>query len=123
MTILEAITRADQIRPNELEPAVKLRWLSTLDGQIHGELLNSHEPEPGPFSGYGEDTELISTELLVPWPYDELYVRYLLMRIDLEHGELDRYNNEAASFNRLWQSWAGQYCRTHLPKGVSGLSF
>ena len=30
MTILEAITRADQIRPNELDPAVKLRWLSDL---------------------------------------------------------------------------------------------
>ena len=86
MTILEAITRADLIRPNELDPAVKLRWLSTLDGQIHAELLASHAGAPEPFRGYDGETELQTTELLVPYPYDELYLRYLLMRIDLEHG-------------------------------------
>lgn len=123
MTILEAITRADLIRPNELDPAVKLRWLSTLDGQIHAELLRAHAEAPGPFRGYDETTELQSTRLLVGYPYDELYLRYLLMRIDLEHGELDRYNNEAAAFNRLWQSFAANYCKTHLPNGASRLIF
>lgn len=123
MTILEAITRADLIRPNELDPAVKLRWLSTLDGQIHAELLEAHEDAPPVFRGYDQDTELRSTELLVPFPYDELYPGYLLMRIDLEHGELDRYNNDAASFNRLWQSFAAQYGRRHGPKGVRQLTF
>ena len=123
MTILEAITRADLIRPNELDPAVKLRWLSTLDGQIHAELLTAHAGSPEDFRGYDGETELQSTELLVPQPYDELYLRYLLMRIDLENGELDRYNNEAAVFNRLWQSCAGRYTRTHRPKGVECLRF
>ena len=123
MTILEAITRADQIRPNELEAAVKLRWLSTLDGQIHAELMKAHADSPERFDGYDGETELQSTKLLVSYPYDELYLRYLLMRIDLEHGELDRYNNEAACFNRLWQSFATQYCRRHLPLGVSALRF
>ena len=123
MTILEAITRADQIRPNELEPAVKLRWLSTLDGQIYTELLAAHADGPERFGGYDGETELQSTELLVPGPYDELYLRYLLMRIDLEHGELERYNNEAAGFNRLWQSFAAQYCKRHQPLGVRQLRF
>ena len=123
MTILEAITRADLIRPNELDSAVKLRWLSTLDGQIHAELLTAHEGEPETFRGYDGETELQTTELLVPHPYDELYLRYLLMRIDLEHGELDRYNNDAAGFNRLWQSFAGRYCQRHAPLGVRQLTF
>ena len=173
MTILEAITRADRIRPNELEPAVKLRWLSTLDGQVCAELLCGFEATgnrqqatgdggreatgdggrglprqcahwramtgseadstvgavidrpltPAGFRGYDGETEIGTTELLIPFPYDELYLRYLLMRIDLENGELDRYNNEAAQFNRLWQSFAGQYCRTHRPLGVERLRF
>ena len=165
MTILEAITRADRIRPNELEPAVKLRWLSTLDGQVCAELLCGFEATgnrqqatgdggrglprqcahwlamtdleadsavgavidrpltPAGFRGYDGETEIGTTELLIPFPYDELYLRYLLMRIDLENGELDRYNNEAAQFNRLWQSYAGQYCRTHRPLGVERLRF
>ena len=123
MTILEAIQRADLLRPNQLDPAVKLRWLSTLDGQVHRELLRAFPETPEPFTGYGEDTELRQTGLLIPYPYDELYLHYLLMRLDLEHGELDRYNADAAAFNRLWQSYAAAYCRGHRPKGVTGLRF
>ena len=123
MTILEAITRADQLRPNDLSPAVKLRWLSTLDGQIHAELLQPPAAGGEPFRGYDGDTELQSTALLVPFPYDELYLFYLLMRLDLEHGELDRYNSDAAQFNRLWQSCSAHYCRTHLPDGAARLRF
>ena len=123
MTLMEALIQADLLRPNELDPSLKLRWLSTLDGQIYTELLQPHGDGPETFSGYGEDTELQSTQLLVPWPYDELYLRYLVMRLDLEHGELDRYNNSAAAFNRLWQSWAGHYARNHRLSGVTGLKF
>ena len=123
MTIFEAIARADLLRPNELSPAGKLRWLSTLDGQVWTELLALHEGGPESFSGYDGDTELRTTELLIPWPYDELYPRYLVMRIDLEHGEVERYNNDAAAFNRLWQSYAAHYNRTHFPKGVRRLTF
>ena len=96
MTILEAITQADLIRPNQLDPAVKLRWLSTLDGQIWTELLRGTPEAPERFRGYDGDTELQGTRLLVPYPYDELYPLYLLMRIDLEHGETARGNNDAA---------------------------
>ena len=123
MTILEAITQADLIRPNVLDPAVKLRWLSTLDGQIHTELLRGEREASTAFPGYGEDTELATTQLLVPYPYEELYVLYLLMRIDLEHGELDRYNNDAARFNRLWQSFAARWWRSNLPGSAVQLRF
>ena len=123
MTVAEALAQADALRPNEFEAAVKLRWLSTLDGQIHRELLGAFQEEPAPFSGYGEQTEIRSTQLLVPYPYDELYPRYLAMRIDLEHGELERYNNDAASFNRLWRSFAAAHCRSHSPRGVTRLRF
>ena len=123
MTIAEALAQADALRPNEFEAAVKLRWLSTLDGQIHRELLRAFQEEPAPFSGYGEETEIRSTRLLVPYPYDELYPRYLVMRIDLEHGELERYNNDAACFNRSWRAFAGDYVKTHMPLGVDRLRF
>jgi hypothetical protein len=123
MTIFEAIALADRLRPNELDPALKLRWLSALDGQIHAELWEAHLETPQPFPGYDGDTELRETQLLVPRPYDELYVVYLVMRIDLEHGELERYNNSAARFNQLWRSYAANYCRNHRPKGEERLKF
>ena len=123
MTVLEALVRADLARPNEIEQSQKLQWLSALDGQIHAELLEAYRGAPEPFSGYNGQTELRTAQLLVPFPYDELYLRYLVMRIDLEQGELERYNNDAACFNRLWQSCAAHYGRTHEPLTVPALRF
>ena len=120
---MEAILQADRLRPNEIPAAEKLRWLSALDGQLHLELLSAFTEAPAPFSGYDGETELQSTQLLVPWPYDELYPRYLVMRLDLEHGELDRYNNDAALFNRLCQRFAAHYNRVHRAAGSDALKF
>ena len=122
MTISEAISQADQLRPNDLDTAAKLCWLSNLDGQIFTELFCTHTDGPASFEGYDAQTPQ-TTALLIPFPYDELYPRFLAMRIDLENGELDRYNNDAAVFNRLWQSTAAQYCRTHTPLGAKRLHF
>ena len=102
---------------------MKLRWLSNLDGQICAELLAAHEGWQADFSGYSSETSRTGTHLVIPFPYDELYPRFLAMRIDLEHGELERYNNDAAIFNRLWQATAAHYCRTHTPKGTAQLKF
>ena len=123
MTILQAIAEADRQRPNEIDAEQKLRWLSTLDGQIHRELLEAYQGQIAPFSGYGAETELRTTQLLGPFPFDDLYLRYLVMRIDLEQGELERYNNDAAAFNRIWQSYAGYHGRTHNPRGELRLRF
>lgn len=123
MTILEALGQADLIRPNDIDSSLKLQWLSALEGQIRAELMEAHEGPLPDFAGYGPDTDLKTTQLLVPHPYDELYLRYLFMRISLEQGELERYNNDAACFNRLWQSYAARYCRTHKPKGALRLRF
>jgi len=123
LTILQAISRADLDRPNEIPTERKLQWLSTLDGRIDRELMQRFDGAPPAFSGYGEETELQTAELLVRFPYDDLYLRYLVLRIDLEQGELERYNNDAAAFNRIWQSYAAHYGRTHTPVGVQSLTF
>ena len=118
MTAQQAIRLADLTRPNEYEPALKLFWLSRLDGQIQEELLCTHAD--------GEAAEItggLDRELLVGWPFDDLYVRFLVMRIDLENGELDRYNNDAAAFNRMYQSYAGWYAHHHMPLTVPALQF
>lgn len=123
MTVLQAITRADLDRPNEVPAERKLQWLSTLDGRIDRELFQRFDGAPPAFSGYGPETELQTAELLVGFPFDDLYLRYLVLRIDLEQGELERYNNDAAAFNRIWQSYAAHYGRTHTPVGVRRLTF
>ena len=43
MTVLEAINRLDAIKPNSYSQSEKIKWLSTLDGIIKSEIMDTHE--------------------------------------------------------------------------------
>ena len=100
MKIREAIETVDRLLPNQYETPDKVRWLSELDGIVYRDIIctHEHEKEPEPFTGYGEDVDL-ETQLLIPWPYDEIYRWYLGMKICDANGETTKYANEAAKYN------------------------
>ena len=82
MTIMEAIQRINTVKPNGYDQPQKIKWLSTLDGIVKEEIIDTHEGgENVAFDGYTVETNLL-TELLVPAPYDDIYIRYLEMQID-----------------------------------------
>ncbi|MBR2478919.1 MAG: hypothetical protein IKB47_00760 [Clostridia bacterium] len=117
MTIMECLNRIDTIKPNSYSQSEKIKWLSTLDGIIKTEIIDTHEGgEKIPFKGYGDD-EPISTELLVPPPYDEIYLFWLESKIDYWNGEIDRYNNSNEMYNAAYTSFARYYNRSNKPKG------
>lgn len=55
-------------------------------------------------------------ELLVPFPYTNVYDYWLQSQIDLNNGELGKYNNTQAMFNAAFQTFSDYYTRTHMPK-------
>lgn len=116
MTIIEAINRIDDAKPNQYTQSDKVRWLSTLDGIVHDEILAVHEEEAGAFAGYDDSTDL-STELLVGPPYDEMYIRWLEAQIDYTNSEYAKYNNSMAMYNAAYNTFARFYNRTHMPRG------
>lgn len=117
MTLMEAMHRADALKPNSYTTEEKIKWLSILDGLIKEKLIDTHEGGEGVvFNGYEADTPL-TTELLVPAPYDDIYVHWLTMHIDLTNGEYARYNNSAMVYNEAYQDFANYYNRTHMPLG------
>jgi len=115
MTINEAITRADRVKPNQYETAEKVRWLSTLDGKIRREMMAWHEGADGPFAAYDPDGDL-DVPLLVPEPYDELYMHWLFAQVDYHNNEIDRFNNCMVMFNMAYATFADWYNRTHRPR-------
>ena len=118
MTLLEAINRIDVLKPNGYSQAEKIQWLSTLDGIIKREIIDTHEGGEGvTFNGYTEETNL-TTELLVPAPYDDIYLRYLEMQIDYTNGEYGKYNNSMAMYDTSYSTYQRYYNRTHMPKGT-----
>ena len=117
MTIIEAINGIDSLKPNNYTQEDKLKWLSTLDGIIKKEIIDSHEgSETISFEGYDVDTAL-DTILLVPAPYDDVYVKWLEAQIDYTNGETPKYNNSMIAYNTAYSTFARHYNRTHMPKG------
>lgn len=117
MTIMDALHRIDNIKPNSYNQTEKVKWLSTLDGIIKAEIIDTHEgAEDVVFNEYTEDSDLLTT-LLVPAPYDELYLFWLESKIDYWNGEIGKYNNSISMFNEAYSSYAKYYNRTHMPKG------
>jgi hypothetical protein len=117
MTIGEAIERIDSVKHNTYTNADKIRWLSDLDGTIKRLIIDTHEGfEDVPFEGYTDATEL-ATELLVPAPFDLIYVRWLEAQIDYYNGEYGKYNNAVLMYNAEYEAYANDYNRTHKPLG------
>lgn len=120
MTITNAIERADRSAPNNYTSADKIRWLSLLDGRIKQEIIDRHEgAQAVVFTEYGDDVE---QELLVPAPYDELYLHWLCAMIYYAGGEIARYNNALARFDEDYKAFAKKYTSEHMPR-ASGKRF
>jgi hypothetical protein len=114
---MEALHRIDTLKPNGYSNPEKIKWLSILDGIIKSEVIDKHEGgEAVTFEGYEDDAQL-ATEMLVPAPYDEIYIHWLEARIDYTNGEYDKYENSMEMYNTAYASYANYYNRTHMPLG------
>ena len=173
MTLIEAINRIDNLKQNGYSREEKIGWLSTLDGIIKEQIIDTHEGATKEeaineyiqnniteyeksvneyakinevsieeakaqipfreikykeakeyvennrndvmFSGYNESTPL-DTQLIVPAPYDDMYIFYLESKIDYANNEITRYNNSNAMFTSAFSEFQRAYNRTHMPK-------
>lgn len=115
MTIEEAISHVDMVRPNQYDHETKVKWLSKLDGMIFRETIQTHEGNCADhFDGY-EDADP-DTVLIVPYPYDEdVYNYFLQAQIDKENGEAAKYNQSITLYNSSVLAFQNWYNRTHRP--------
>lgn len=117
MKIGEAIATVDRLRRNTYDQKEKIRWLSELDLRVKHKVLDTHQDNPAEdFAGYAEDEDP-DTVLLVPAPYDEMYLRFLEAQIEYYDQQEDRYNNAMDLFDNAWSDYVRWYNRTHMPKG------
>ena len=117
MTIIEAINKIDALKPNNYSQSDKIGWLSTLDGIIKKEIIDTHEgADTVIFNGYDAATAL-DTVLIAPAPYDDVYIRWLEAQIDYANGEYGKYNNSMALYNTAFSAYERYYNRTNMPIG------
>lgn len=122
MTVMEAIGLIDKLRPNRYDQDMKIRWLSVLDGIIKVEIIDAHEGG-GAVEYTGYDSSDLTHELLVPSPYDDIYVKWLEAQIDYANREYQKYNNSINMYNNAFMAYAKAYTREHMPKSASFKNF
>ena len=114
MTVKEAIERADAMRPNPVPYSEKINRLCSVDRTVMSEIVLRHEhPDGTDFAGYTDASP--DETLLVPPPYDELYIYALEALIYYACGELTRYNNSLATMQSIYEAYRREYHRTHMP--------
>lgn len=109
MTAQDAIRWIDEKKHNVFSLEDKLEWLGQVEAMA-AELA----------ARYAEKREtaciLPETVLMVPAPYDGVYLRWLEAQIDYTNQEYSGYNNAMALFNALWMEYAKSVCREQLRK-------
>ena len=123
MTIIQAITMADERLPNVESMEQKLYWLGNCEASIYREIIHTHdggEGYPMPEISTATDTGL---ELIMPKPYDEAYVHYLMAQISYNADEITKYNNAIGMAEGLIDEFATSWKRDHMPKGLRRFRF
>lgn len=115
MTIAKLIAMCDESKPNQYDEEQKVQWLSEVEAMVVEEILNKAEGNEIEFEKYDCDTDA-ERELLVPDPYCDLYLHFLMSKIDFFNAEYARYNNSVTMFNSSYERFAGYYRRNHMPK-------
>ena len=114
MKVREILTEIDQTRPNAYTDGEKIQWLNTIEGRVFAEIMSKADDELyWVFIPFEEGQE--ERELVVPAPFTELYIFFLMSRIDFFNGDSGRYNDTMVLFNNAWDEFAAWYRETNKP--------
>ena len=111
MTPNKAIERIDKLKPNSYGEEEKLCWINELDGMVQRLVMQNDEVVQ---YSYPEDMD---RELLIPAPFEDLYVSYLEAKIDYYNREYGNYNNSAMMFESQFSEYKKDYIRKHPARG------
>ena len=107
MFLLDVLDKANKVRPNDAHDAIKVQLL--FQG-IEGDVADMIGIEPPEYDYNPEDPQDI--ELLMPHPYDNIYLWFLCAQIDLMNEETQLYADDMATFNAAWARAQAWYRRT-----------
>lgn len=115
MTLGKLIETITELRGQQYDTELLTGWLNELEGQIVEEVINQAEGFDLKFVplDYVTDSERM---LAVPDRFRDVYVNYLLAKIDFANQETERYNNDVAMYNSVYDSYCAWFLREHRPK-------
>lgn len=110
MTVAKALEIFNNETENEISDELKKQWLSEIDLKISSEINKDREGLSQ--TAFLPEDEL-TTELTAIQEFTEIYISYLRMKMNYMLGEIERYNNSAAIFNRLYYEMSNFVSRNY----------
>ena len=116
MKASEAIMRASGHRPDVIIPdQMKREWLHSLEAEF-AEMMNIDIPDPLVDPDTLDDPSQ-EPELMIPAPYDEVYVLWLLARIDYYQEEMALYADDMVFATQAKNEVKAWWRRHNIPEG------
>ena len=112
MTVSEAIARAKQMRQGAIDFAQYLKWVNVIEGRVQTEIMNIKLQD---IKEYTKDDG--DEQLLIPHPYDEVYIYYLCAMVDFFNEEIDLYMTDSQFFEEKFNDFKRAYSREHGTAG------
>jgi hypothetical protein len=112
MTVTDTISQADELRLNTISDEQKAAWVMGLDQQI-GERID--------MDSYVHSWPAGDGELLLPAPYDRVYVLYLCSQIDYYNNETALYGNDKAVYDEAMSEAMAWWRRQHCPDNTGNV--
>lgn len=106
MTVTGTISKADELRMNTISDEQKAEWVMGLDKEIAERMGTAYRVHDWP-AGDGE--------LLLPSPYDRVYVLYLCSQIDYYNNETALYGNDKAVYDESLSEALAWWRRENCP--------
>lgn len=116
MTAEKCINLADKIIKNSIDDDIKIEWLAEFDGRILKE-LQGYVPEDNSWYRFVMRTGPAMTieDMIIPFPYDGMYVNALLAEIYQAIGEKKRAETEIEKLQAKYSEFS-YYISREFPK-------
>lgn len=107
MTVNDAISKVKDRKPNAYSDESLVDWLNECEAMVQREIMLT---VPDEIIQYDYPNDL-DKELILPRPYDALYVSYIKMMIEYTQEEYNAYNNTNVMYQTQYQAAQGYFNR------------
>lgn len=105
MTVNEALAKVKDRKPNAYNDESLNDWLNECEAMVQREIMLTVPDEIIQYE-WPDDRD---KELILPRPYDAMYVTYIIMMIQYVQEEYGAYNNTNLMFQTQYQAAQGYY--------------
>lgn len=115
MRLGELIEMVIRTRGRQYSEDIMTGWLNEIEGQVIDEVINKAEGYDLEFKPMTYDLDA-ERELSIPDRFQDVYINYMLSKIDFHNQETERYNNDVVMYNSAYDAFASWFKQNHMPK-------